>query len=234
MSESGLYNYIKDIDQTDRFIYFSIVIGSVVVATRIGNHGLISASGVIGLIVGLIVVHYLKERWDNTGDTFLTTMTNILNSDIMKPSKNRYLGNNSELVIFLDDHREYYQYNPVLWRNLVRNVDNFLHVSHDIEVGTERYNLDYDQLKETKRKILNQFQSYIHTIPHMENSNDKFHRGMERLQRLLNYEIDIVHQLITSKNSKGVDTSSAFHYKNHPTAYEHRNLAEGSYMFFNA
>jgi len=234
MSESGLYSYIKDIDHTNRFIYFVIVVCSVVLATRIGNHGLISASGVIGLIVGLIIVHYLKERWDDTGDTFLTAMNDILNSDIMKPSQNRYLGNNSELVIFLDDHREYYQYNPVLWRDLVRNVNNYLRVSHDIEVGTERYNLDYDQLKETKRKILNQFQSFIHTVPHMENSNDKFHLGMERLQKLLNHEIDLVHQSITRKNSKGVNTASAFHYKNHPVAYEGRNLAEGSYMFFNA
>lgn len=220
------------IDATDKFIYVVIVIGIIFVTTRIGSYGLVTGVGVFGLLVGIVVVYYLNDRRERQGTGFVTTMNTILDSEIMKPAQYLYLS--SELTIFLDNHREYYQYNPSLWRVFVRHIDNFLHVAHDIELGTEQYNYDYTQLKETKRKILNSYQAFIHTIPHTESSNNKFHEGMKVLEQLLNKELDQTHRLVAQKNSEGVNTASMFHYKNHPAGYEQMNSTENTYTFFTA
>lgn len=228
-----LYQYVKDIDVTDKFEYIIIVAAVILLATRIGYHGLISSSGLFGLVIGVIITFYLIEKRKHQGDTFITAMRKILNSDIMKPNWNKYIHGNSELIIFLNDHREYYQYNPQLWRDMVSSMNNFQRTISDIEIGTTRYNLDYDQLKETKKKILNRYQAFIHTMPHTENSNNKFHKGSDRLEQLLNQEIDHIHQLVTRKNAKNITTASTFHYKNHPVSHESLNVAENTYTFFN-
>jgi hypothetical protein len=215
-----LYQYVRDIDVTEKFGYIIIVAAVILLATRIGNHGMLSGSGLIGLIVGIIVIYYLNEKRVSQGTTFITSMNEILDAEIMKPNRNKYLHGNSEFVIFLDDHREYYQYNPQLWKDMVHTVNNLQRLVGDIEIGTERFNLDYSTLKEIKREILNQYQAFIHKIPHTESSNNKFHLGMERLEDLLNLEIDHVHQLVVKKNAKSVTTASAFHYKNHPAPRE--------------
>lgn len=227
------YEYIKEIDNTDKFIYISIIVTGIFIATRLGLNGMITGPGLMGLVCSVILVYYINEKREHRGDTFIKEMTKVLDSEIMKPERNRYLGQNSELVIFLDDHREYYQYNPALWRQFVRSIDNFLHVISDIQIGTLKYNLDYDQLKELKKKILNHYHSFIHKVPHIESSNNKFHEGIARLQKILNTEIDLIHRLVVSKNSEEINTSTAFHYKNHPVGYEDHSVSENTHTFFN-
>jgi hypothetical protein len=232
------YEYIKAIDSIHKFDYLSIVAAVILLATRFGHYGMLPSSAIIGLIVGTIVVFYLNEKSAHQGDTFLSSIQEILNAKIMKPEKNHYLFGNSELIIFLDNHREYYQYNPDAWRGLVKLTDNFLRIVGDIEIEAEaesvvgRYNHDYDMLKDTKHKIMNKYHAFIHTLPHTENTTNKFHEGIERLETLLNKEIDHIHQLVNKMNAKGVTTSSAFHYKNHPVGYESVGRAEDNYTYF--
>lgn len=228
-----LYSYIKDIDLTDRFIY-TVILGTVIILTvRLGRNGMINGTGVFGLVVGFVVIYYLNDKRRKQGTDYITAMDQILDSNIMKPETNRYLSENSELLIFMNGHREYYQYNPVAWNTMVRQVNNFLRLVHELNIGTYRYNLDYDNLKVIKGKVLNTYQSFIHTVPHTEASTDKFQLGMTRLEGLLNNEIDLVHQLVNKHNrEQGVDTSSVFHYKNHPAAFERHSLADSNYSFF--
>jgi len=230
------YQYITNIDDTDKFIYVTIILAGALLATRIRP----SANAVLGAIVAVIVVYYLNEKAEDQGTTFVAAMKTILSAPIMKPHKNRHLAYNSELVIFLDQHREYHHYNPVLWNSLVKLVNDFLKLEHDIELrqdtpntDTTFYNGDYDTMKATKLKILNTFHSFIHKLPHTESSNNKFHCGMKKLEQLLNTEIDHVHRLVANYNSRGIDTGSAFHYKNHPSGYERLNRSESAYRFFN-
>lgn len=231
-----MYQYIKDIDATEKFEYIVILVAAMFLATRVGVSASVSTLTLsyvlVGLVAGVILIYYINEKRVNQDTTFGTAMTEILGSEIMKPNRNKYLYYNSEFVIFLDNHREYYQYNPQLWKDFVHNIDNFQRLTSDIEIGTERFNLDYDTLKLVKKDILNQYQAFIHKLPHTENSNNKFHQGMERLEKLLNLEIDNIHRQVAKRNSEAVNTSSAFHYKNHPAPHDMYNFAENLYTFF--
>lgn len=207
-----IYEYIRDISLTDRFIYVTVIIGTILVLSRVN----ITVHVIVGLIVGILIVYYYNEKNVYTGHVFLKSMKDILNSNLMKPDKNKHLAKNSELVLFLDGHKEYYRYNPKLWNDLVRYINNFLHIMNDIEIGVERFNMDYDTMKGLKRKIMNTFHSFVHRIPHTPHSNDKFHIGMERLENLLNQDIDVTHTLVTHMNSQSINNATTFHYKNHP------------------
>lgn len=220
-----IYEYIRNIDATDKFIYIVVIIASIVFSTRLP----MTPYGIVGAISGILLVYYFNEHREYLGASFIASMKVILNSDVMDYKNNPYLPNNSELLIFLDNHREYYQYNPTQWNSIIRHINNFLKLTYDIEHGTTRRNLDYDVLKETKIKVLNTYQSFIHRIPHTEESSNKFHEGMDLLQNILNTSIDNTHRIVIM-NNKDITINSAFHYKNHPGGRDLK--ANMHYSFF--
>ena len=114
-----IYDYITNIDATDRFIYVVVIIISVLFTTRLP----LSSHGIIGAVLGVVLVFYLNEKRDNAGETFLVALKKILSSDIMNPTHNTYLPFDSEILIFLDGYREYYQYNPALWNTFVKEIN---------------------------------------------------------------------------------------------------------------
>tara|TARA_A100001015_G_scaffold282462_1_gene346733 strand:+ start:493 stop:1164 length:672 start_codon:yes stop_codon:yes gene_type:complete len=211
-----IYNYINDIDVTHKFQFILIIISSILISSRINPTG----STFFGLIVGIFIAYYINDKMETNGETFITSMSNLINSDLLRGDKNVYLAKNSELIIFMNKYREYRNYNPVLWYEMIGSIDKFLKIIYEIEIGTQFYNLDYGALLELKTCILNQYQSFIHTIPHTVNSNDKFHLGFSELEGIINKDIDDIHQTVTKKNSKQINIDSVFRYKNHPEPNE--------------
>lgn len=210
-----IYQYIKNIDRTDAFIYVSVVMFIVVFFSRI----MIQPYLIVGTIVGLIVVYYLNDKRVSTGQEFITGIQNILENPNMFYKTNPYLSTNSEFVLFLDTMIEYHDYNPMLWKSLVNNINNFLHIQDDIRLGTHEYSKDYELLKALKLKVINVYHSFIYKIPHTDTSNTKFHLGLDKLEILLNTELDTIHRIVVQRSSKGIDNNTIFHYKNHPVPY---------------
>lgn len=219
-----IYEYFKEIDITDKFKYVSMIIASILLFSRIP----VSGTNIIGLIIGICLVIYINDKRKQEGDTFLSAMNMLLSSPLMKPQYNRDLPRNSEFVIFIGSHQEYYHYNPMLWNQFVRLINNYLKLDHEIKLGTEHYNMDYDALKDIKRNIMNVFHAFIHKLPHTVSSNDKFHRGMARLEELLKVEVDTMHRLIAKKNSEEINSGSVFHYKNHPRGFEKPGIGKNT------
>lgn len=218
-----LYSYINDIDVNDKFFYIIIII-----ASTFFSGSIIKPSGtvVVGLVVGILVVYYINDKRESHGDTFISSMKEILDSHIMFPGKNEYLPKNSELVMFLEGYKEYYDYNPDLWKSFVSVINNYLKIIHEIDIGTKYYNLDYNVVKEYKTKVLNHYHSFIHSIPHAQSALDKFHSGFKTLEDHLNVEIEKTHQLVAQKNSKQITTASVFHYKNHPSGLVNSKITD--------
>ena len=223
-----MYNYINNIDVNDKLFYLIIIIGSIFFSGSIIKP---SGTSIVGLVIGVILVYYIHDKRENQGDTFISSMKVILESDIMTLTNNQYLSKNSELVIFLNNYKEYYNYNPDLWKLLLTTINNFLKLIHEIETGTKYYNLDYSVVKEYKTRILNHYHSFIHNVPHAETVLDKFHKGFKDLESSLNIEIDKTHQVVSHKNSKAIDISSVFHYKNHPEGIINSNKNYPQYQY---
>jgi hypothetical protein len=204
-----IYNYISAIDTTDRAIYVTIIVAVTLLSSRVSL-----SSHAIGIVTGAIVVIYLHSSQSQ----YINSMKNIMTSMPMGSGAG-YLSKNSELLIFLDEHREFSEYNPELWKTLVKSVDRFIHLVQDIESGSQHYNLDYSVLRGVAGHTISAYHAFIYTTPNIASANNKFHLGMIRLQRLLDGEIDIVHRTVALRNRGEINTSTVFHYKNHPAAY---------------
>ena len=221
-----MYSYISDIDKTDLFIYGSVIIAAITLTLRINP----SFNVVVGLLCGLTVVYYVNEKKNSTEENFIKKMDNILASDLLKPHKNKFLYKDTTLIEFLDTHREYKQYNPALYNTLVQTINSFLILLEDIELNVKRYNLDYQTMLGLQNKALNIYHSFIHTLPHTQNSLDKYHDGMEKLEGLLNIHIDTVHREVARRNSKEITISTTFPLRNQPKPLD--TFHEAQYHYF--
>jgi len=219
------YHVINDIEDSDMMIYMCIIIGASWFLNRIKP----SWHAMAGIIVGIVVVYYLYEKSDHEDTVFIKRLSKLLESELYAPYKNLYL--NSELVTFLDTHREYYQYNPAAYKTMLQHIDNFLRLGHDIEVGTVLQNEDYSNMRDLKGKILNYYQSIIHKLPHTPNGLDKFHYGMEELRGHINKYLDEIHRTVNNKNQeKGINVETAFVYRNHPKPTDPSNDARWNFF----
>lgn len=205
------YCIINDIEKSDMMVYLGIIIGASWFFHRIKP----SWYAMTGVIVGILVVLYLYEKSDHEETVFTKRLKHLLDSELYRPYRHLYL--NSEIVMFLDEHREYYQYNPAAYKVMLQHIDNFLRLGHDIEIGTVRFNEDYSLMRHLKGKILNYYHSIIHKLPHTPNGLDKFHIGMDELRTHINKYLDEIHRVVNTKNMKhGIDVETAFVYRNHP------------------
>lgn len=212
------YEYLRDIDPHQRFIYIIGIICSILFFRRLA----LSTHIIVGFVVGICVILYFNEKDRVTNSNFLIKMKSILAQPCLKPHLYKDLYRDSELVIFLDYYKEYYFYNPDAYNTIVRHINDFLIMSTDVNVS-DNYHSDYEILRELKLSILNIFHSFVYRIPHAAATNDKYQKGLIRLEKLLNYHIDKAHRVVVNRDQKsGISINSRFPHRNHPKHYDAR------------
>jgi hypothetical protein len=222
-----IYNYIYNIEKTDMFLYVCGILFTTLLVRRMN----FSYGTVLGLVCGLILVYYINDKRIATNGGFIQRMDEILRSPTLKTDKNRNLYLDSQLLDFLDNYKEYYQYNSDLYNSLVSHIDTLLGLLNNLSIGDKQYNNNYETMRELKYKILNIFHSFIHRIPHTPSSNDKFHIGINELQSLVNKHIDKAHlQVVRLNGSKEIDNETKFPYRNGPEPRD--QMHEPHYHFF--
>ena len=131
--------------------------------------------------------------------------------------------------MFLDRYKEYNDYNPSAYRSLCKLVNNFQRLSRDIQISPAGNT--YDVLKDTKTKILNTYHSFVYSVPHTEVTVNKFHMGMDELDKLLGEDIDVAHgTVVTSASKEEITTHTKFHYKNELPGVDARNASNFYYF----
>jgi hypothetical protein len=204
-----LYQWVTNMDVHYRFIYITIIVVAIFIAGRFKPTGYT----VFGIAVALVIIYYINNSNENLDSSYFAKMDRILADPILKGKQWLYL--DSEILDLLNRTRFMYEYNPGTYATLVTQIDEFLHLTYDIEQGTEKYNLDYNTLKEQKGKIMNTFHSFIHSLPVDNASTKSYEYYMRELERLLNHQIDRIHTVVVQKNdSKPVDINTAFPVKN--------------------
>jgi len=204
-----MYEYISQIDITDKFNYVLLILGIIFFTNRVAP----SAQTWLGLLVGLVLVYYLNSKTQVTENAFIQSMEKILADPIFQDYKNLY--KDSQLLGFLDSIRIYKSDNPMAFGALLKLTDNYiLQADTILTLNTSEYNEDYEQLKWTKTKILNNYQALIHTTPHINWRLELYQNKMVELEKLLNYHIDKVHSYVVTKNSHEITIRSTFPMKN--------------------
>jgi hypothetical protein len=211
-----IYEYLKGIDHVNRFTYIAIVIGFIVFFKRLE----LSSHIIFGLIIGIITVWYFNEKTNVTNTGFIAQMRKILATPALKPHLYKNLYKDSELVILLDDYKEYHYYNPATYQTVVQGIDQFLGLTDMIQHSTE-YQNDYELLRELKIGLLNKFHEFIYRVPNAQAALAKYQNGLLRLEKHLNYHIDKAHRTVSQRDQEeGISIKSKFPHRNHPRHYD--------------
>jgi hypothetical protein len=219
----SFYDYINNINDNTKFTYLIIIIIFIILATRINSQFPNIVPLIMGLSFALLVIYFINEKQLKSGNNFLNLMNLQLKSNNLKNTK--HLHNDSEIVHFLIDIREYKFYNPANFKYLVELLDNFLLLVTDLEKGVHNMGDTYEVLLEQKLKILNAMHAFIYKIPQSVASvaDTKHKQALERLEKLLNYHIDQTYQYVSYYYSnKPIDINTKFLYKNSPTPFNNK------------
>ena len=118
-------------------------------------------------------------------------MDKILHNPVFKKGHNRYLYRDSEILSFLDKSRYLHRYNPALFNQMVKHIDNFLHLGKDLDSSQlpENFNLDFENMLTERTKIMNAYHSFVYALPHSPAMVTSYQTGMTRLGELLDTNI---------------------------------------------
>jgi len=204
-----MFTYISQMDIIDRFNYTILILAVIWLTNRIAP----SPQTWLGLLVGLVLVYYFNSKTQVSDSAFIQSMEKILADPVFSGFNHLY--KDSQLLAFWDSVKIYRTDNPMAFTALVKLTDNFIALSDAIlSLNTSEYNEDYEQLKWTKTKILNNYQALIHTTPHINWRLELYQKKMVELEELLNYHIDKVHTYVVTKNSHEITIRSTFPIKN--------------------
>ena len=81
-----MYEYISQIDITDKFNYVLLILGIIFFTNRVAP----SPQTWLGLLVGLVLVYYLNSKTQLTENAFIQSMEKILADPIFRDYKNLY------------------------------------------------------------------------------------------------------------------------------------------------
>ena len=211
-----MYSYIAHIDNTTKFMYIVLGLLIILLAHRLS----LTSNTVIGVVLAILLAYYLNEKDLSLGNNYLTEMAKILHRPVFK---GQYLYRDSELLIFLENHRHLRRYNPALFNTLVRHVDNFLRLGKDLGSSPppENFNMDFENMLAERTKVMNAFHALVYALPHAPTMLSVYQNGMERLSVLLDTNIrDARHHVMRANREKGINVSSKFFYKGHPEAVD--------------
>lgn len=202
----------------DTFLYGLIVVILTYITHRIKpSHG-----ALVGTLLGLVTVYILQRGRLYREDQKRDRLNRVRNSPYLTGAqiqKSAALYDDEGLLLFLDEYRDYYQYNPALYLELVKVLNDFVNTTHQISTpeGPSEPNLLYENLQELRIEIMNIYQSAAHTVP----LDKRFGDGATQLEQMLNHRIDVANRYVIGKNIKtGPTTFMKFPIKNTPRGIE--------------
>lgn len=189
--DKSVYNKLVSIPPNDLFKYICVIIFCLLLV-RLMN---INITIIFGLILGLVIVYLLYDKNELEINTFDDQIKFKLLSIVPKPKN---FDNYTKLIQLIYSIRDFYEYNPDIFTNLINSLDSYIRIYEDIKIGIEYCHLNVDVAKQMAKNALNSLHSFIYTIDNNDILEVKLRNAMVELQKLLTY---YTNDMITICNS---------------------------------
>jgi hypothetical protein len=138
----------------------TILIGSIAVIKILQPSSLLG----IGLILGVIGIYFYIQKVLYNMETSNTTLEYKYNSLLIKP--NKLLLKYSEIIDFLYNIKNYYEYNLTNYNELIEELNEFFIMYDQLkENNYDQCKYIYDNLNNSKIKLIDTLANYIYSIP---------------------------------------------------------------------
>jgi hypothetical protein len=186
----GLFNYIKHIKPSEIIIYLGIIILTVMFIISVSPTYL----HIVGILFGIGIVYFIINMKDTTG----TDYNNIEEMKLLSPQlrDTHFMYLDTDFIDLFYDLGEYQFYSNTKFKEVIKHVDNFLHLETDL--GKNPFNKQdiYEVLDELKSKILNNFHAMIYDLPQQKLVIDKYNNATKKIHLLLNQHLNEARKMI--------------------------------------
>lgn len=156
----NIYNIINRLDKKQFFYIFFIIIFSIGIIKIIEPNNTL----IIGILLSFIIIFFYISKVIYIKDTSDNTLQYKYNSLLIKPES--LILKYPNIINFLYDIREYYEYNLTALDELIIELNNFFILYDDLIIHNY---IDceyiYDNLSGIKLKLINILSTYIYSIP---------------------------------------------------------------------
>jgi hypothetical protein len=186
----GLYNYIQSITPNEAIIYISVIIVITILIVRISP----SPIQLVGILCGIGVVYYIISKRDTTLNDYTIAEEKKLLSPQLRDTNFFYM--DTDLIDLFYDLGDYQFYSNTKFKEVIKHIDNFLHLQTDIENNVHNKGQVYDVMIELKARILNDFHAMVYDLPPQKEIIDRYQCATTKLHLLINQHLDECRALI--------------------------------------
>lgn len=180
--EPGLYQYLLSVDKNDAVVYLGIIVG----VAFLMRHFNVSTNLMAAVLVGFVIVYILNENKRVTlGDSAKDLLFKIETLDILTETKHLYLYTEPRLINFFAENVDFRKYAEDAFDRSLIEVDLFLKLKYDIEIGTQKCSADLDVMEGLRRTILNRFYEIDFNLPNAETVRQKLYAALAKLSFVL-------------------------------------------------
>lgn len=188
MNASGPYTLVERINRQYLFIY-GVIFAAIMLYFR---KKIIGLNVFLALGIASIVVWYIYEKNEvtlNLEERQMETKIQAITPHL-KESKEY-----DDIIDFLFSIREFYEFNPKVYEELVDNLDNFFEIYNIINIGTEECDYYFTIAETKKQNAINAVHALIYESPPSVEINDKIVRAHKRLDSILLEYLNQLHDI---------------------------------------
>lgn len=167
-------------------IYLAIILLIVFISKNIN----VNLNLIFALLLSVIAIKYYNYYINNKEQKILEEKENKLNSITPKP-----INRDEKAIDFLYYIRDFYEYNPPAFEEVVDSLDNFYKIKEIIKHNNQEVHQLYDIAEDIKINALNSLHSMIFKTPVDKNVEDKLSQSLKELEELLNNELEFMYKI---------------------------------------
>lgn len=159
-----------------------------------------------GFIVSCIVLYVLYKHYRNNQEE--ENKIYAYEKELIYPKSDKIV-KYDKISEFLFTIQDFYIINPQAYAEFIQNIENFLTMYEDIKDNKPSVYLMYQNLLDTRRKILNSLQSLTYNFPENKEYLKKLDTSLNNFDEIINVyveEIRIIHENCLHNHGYNVNT----------------------------
>jgi len=214
MVHSGtIYDYIENMESSQLFYYVCITVGMLFMFQFLQ----VTLTHVVAIIISFVLIAYFNIKDTRTHETKMNDL--YFKLQIIDP-KPRYFYMDSDIIVLIDNIKEYREYNIVAWSKMIYALDNFLEILHDMEISVKDYGDNIDVAMHQKQMAIDQLQSVLLKLPVNRKLEYKLERAIYSMKLILQRHIDMmINRLHKYTENNGYTTRTKVFYHDQPSPF---------------
>jgi hypothetical protein len=212
--KTGLYNYIREIDNKSLLFFCTIFLFVFSLVSKI----YFTTSSIVGIIVATLVIYFLNERRRTTDFTDMKELEIKLVRITPSP---KYFHLDAGIVELVYSIREFRSYNEESFVEMILSIDVFLAIVYQVENDIADCHHAIQVAQSFKKQALNHLMSIIHRTPQSHEAQTKLRKAADSLHFILNNHIDTITTRCNKRMEKeGLNATNSKVYINQPLGFD--------------